>query len=359
MLNSDRRFQSIHGLLLGIAIGDALAQPHCGLSRRAAVRKFARRPLRYRLWPGCGLYSDDTQLALMTGQAILQSRSQSNAFHRQFNRRLKWYALGLPVGISKSTFWASLKAWLWRIGLPAGSTSAECAPASRALLLGVVLHNTGHRYAVWSRDSATQTHRHPLAADGAAVLATAAQIAAVTSSGRLNSKSSLETLIKTAKEPELVAALSELQPFLDRNSSPRAVARHFKWGHGTSRSMLPTTVMAAYCFLRYPDDFQRALKWTLMLSGTNDTLPALVAGLVGAHIGASALPDNLVEGLADWPHDREWIERLATRLADWPHGVDDLLMAPSLRSHPFSQVLRNLFRWPVVILHKLVRLPCP
>lgn len=311
------------------------------------------------MWPGCGLYSDDTQLALMTGQAVLQSRSQSRTFHRQFNRRLKWYALGLPVGIGRTTFAASLRAWLWRIGLPTGAQSADCAPASRALLLGIVLHNTGHRYAVWSRDSATQTHRHPLVADGAAVLATVAQIAAVTSSARLNSKTALETLIKTAKEPELAKALSELEPFLARKRSPRAVAMHFRWGYGISRSMLPTAVMAIYCFLRYPDDFQRALEWALLLSGRNDTLPALVGGLVGAHVGSSGLPDDLVERLGDWPHDRLWIERLAIRLAEWPHGVDDLLMAPPLSSHAIGQLLRNLFRWPLVFAHKILRVPCP
>lgn len=341
---------------MGLAIGDALGQPRVRRSRESALRTFGRRPLRYRLGFGQGLYSDDTQLALMAGQAVLESRSQSGSYHRHFAGRLKWYVIGAPMGISKATFIAGCRAWVRRLGVKTGTRSAGSPPASRALLLGVVLHNTGHRYLVWSRDSAEATHCHPLAIDGAAVLATAAQIAAVTSTNTINTTTSLETLIRAAKTPELRAALTDLVPFLQQRRSPRAVAKHFKWKRSISRSMLPTAVMAVYCFLRYPTSFRHAVKWALILGGKNDTLPAIVGGLVGAHLGVDRLPAELLSRLGDWPHDRTWIQRLAKRLADWPHGVDDLLQAPALSSYPISQLLRNLWRWPLVLIHKLAGL---
>jgi ADP-ribosylglycohydrolase len=242
--------------------------------------------------------------------------------------------------------------------LPTGCWSASNSPATRSLVFGVVLHNTGHRYLVWARDSAAITDRQPLAADAAGVLATAAQIAAVATSERLDSLGALETIRKTAKEREMQRALAQLRPLLERRSTAREVARHFNWQRGISRHILPTTVMAVYCFLRYPTHYQHAVKSALLLGGETDAVAALVGGLVGAHIGAQALPQNLVERLADWPHDRGWIERLAIRLSDWPHGVDDLLVAPALPAHPLGQVMRNLFRWPLVISHALMRLPC-
>ncbi|MCC6508054.1 MAG: ADP-ribosylglycohydrolase family protein [Pirellulaceae bacterium] len=353
MLTSQQRYQSIQGLMMGLAIGDALASPRVGRSPHTALRVLGRRRLRYRMWPRCGLYSDDTQFALMAGQAILQSRSTSEQFHKYFRRRLRWYVLSLPPGLSISTFFAGLKCWLSWTGLKAGRWSAGNSPTTRSMLLGVVLHNTGHRYQVWARDSAGITHTHALVGDAAAVLATAGQIAAVTSGGRLNKEAALETLIKAAKEEKLREALKELKPFLIRRSTPRKVARHFKWSHGINKHIMPTTVMAIYCFLRFPASFERAVKSALLLAGNNDALVATVGGLVGAHVGVEKLPHYLHDQLGDWPHSRTWIERLATRLSDWPHGVDDLLMAPGLPSYPVAQLLRNLTRWPLVIAHRV------
>lgn len=343
---------------MGVAIGDALAMARAGSSPAAAFRGLGRKRLSYRLWPGQGLYSDETQFLLMAGQAILQCRSQSEHFHAYFRRRLRWYVLSMPVGLSRSTFFSGLKSWLSWAGLKAGNATTGNSVATRSLLLGVVLHNTGHRYATWARNTAAITHGHPLVGDAAAVLATASQIAAVTANGRMNKEAALDTLIKAAKEEPLRDALTQLQPFLQRKSSPRAVALHFQWQDGMSKHILPTTVMSLYCFLRYPNNFERAVRTALLLGGENDALVATVGGLVGAHVGIDALPEDLCNSLADWPHDRKWIERLAMRLADWPHGVDDLLVAPPLPSHPLRQLLRNLLRWPLVLLHQALRSPC-
>lgn len=357
MLISQERFQAIHGLLLGMAIGEALGLPLKGLCGASVVRVVRRRALRYRFWPGQGLYNSHTQLALMAGQAILRSRSVSSDCHRRFRSRLRWYVLAGPAGVNRITFAAGIKSWFGWTGLPSGCWSASNSPATRSLLFGVVLRNTGHRYMVWTRDSAAITDRHPLAADGAAVLATAAQIAAVSMGQRLDPAAALDTIVKTSKEKAMKQALAQLRPFLRQRYSPRKVARHFGWHKGISGHIVPTTVMAVYCYLRYPTNFKHAVKAALLLGGQTDAVTALVGGLVGAHVGARGLPQDLVERLSDWPHDRGWIERMAIRLSDWPHGVDDLIQAPALPTYPLGQLMRNAFRWPLVISHALLRLP--
>lgn len=358
MLNSQARYQAIHGLLLGMAVGEALGLPLKGLCGTSIVRVLRRRALTYRLWPGQGLYNSHTQLAFMAGQAILQSRSLSDDCRRRFTSRLRWYVLGGPTGVNRVTFAAGVRAWFRWTGLPSGCMSASNSPATRGLLFGVVLYNTGHRYLAWARHSAAITDRHPLAADGAGVLATAAQIAAVSMGQRLDCLAALDLIRKTAQEPQMQKALGELRPFLERNSSPREVARHFNWQRGIKGHILPTTIMAVYCFLRYPTRYKHAVKSAMLLGGETDAVTALVGGLVGAHIGVRALPQDLVERLADWPHDRLWIEKMAIRLSDWPHGVEDLIRAPALPAYPLSQVMRNAFRWPLVISHAIMRLPC-
>lgn len=358
MLTTEQRSEAIHGLLLGIAIGDSLGLPREGLTRRAAARIFGVPPLKYRLWPGAGFYSDDTQLAFIAAQAVLQSRSQQDTFHRQFLRRLRWWVLSIPVGIGKGTFLAGLKVWVRGVDKSQGVWSAGNGPSTRALLLGVVLHNTGHRFLVWAKDSAAKTHRHPLAGDAAMALATTAQIAAVNPSGRLDSLSALETIAGVVRDDKFRAQILELRTFLEKRRSPRAVAVHFGWKRGISAFIVPTAIIAIYCFLRYSDNYRRAVESAIMLGGDTDSVGAIVGGLVGAHIGASALPKELVSGLADWPHDRDWIKDMADRLAAWPHGVDDLLLAPALPSYPPVQLLRNVLRWPLIFFHLLWRAPC-
>ena len=352
MLTSQQRYQSIQGLLMGLAIGDALAQPSPGSSSRTALRRLGKfKPLHYRMWFS-GLYSDNTQFALMAGQAILQSRSDSDQFHQAFRRRLKWYALSLPPGLSLNTFIAGLKCWFSWTGLPAGRRNLGNSPTTRCVLLGVVLHNTGHRYQVWARDTTAITHRHPLVIDAAGVLATVGQLAAVTSGGIVNKTAALEMFIKASKEDELKSALKRLQPMLAARLSPRKAARELGWSRGMTKHIVPTTVMAIYCFLRFPNSFERAVKSALLLAGHNDALVATVGGLVGAHVGVQKLPRKLHDNLGDWPHNRVWIESLATRLSDWPHGVDDLLAAPGQSSYPPLQLMRNCVRWPLVLLRR-------
>lgn len=354
MLTSQQRYQSIQGLLMGLAIGDALAQPLAGRSPRKALRRLGKfRRLRYRMWFE-GLYSDDTQFALMAGQAILQSRSDSEQFHKAFRSRLKWYVLSLPPGLSFNTFLSGLKCWGSWLGIQAGRRNRGNSPTTRSMLLGVVLHNTGHRYQVWARDSAAITHRHPLVIDAAGVLATAGQLAAVTSGGAVNKTAALDMFVKASKESELKEMLLKLRPMLEARVSPRKAAKQLGWSRGMNKHIVPTTVMAIYCFLRFPSSFQSAVKSALLLGGHNDALVATVGGLVGAHVGVQRLPKDLHDFLGDWPHNRVWIESLATRLSDWPHGVDDLHMAPGQSSYAILQLMRNAMRWPLVISHKLL-----
>lgn len=358
MENTQQRLDSIEGLLLGVAIGDALGLAREGLSRRTALRKFGRPPLKYQLWPGVGLYSDDTQLMLMAAQAIVNSRSQSEDFIRSYRRRLSWYAISMPAGVGGATWISGLLSWLSFCGIRGGWWSAGNGASTRSMLIALALHNTGHRTWKWVQDSARITHIHPHAVDGCVILATLAEIAATNRPGRLNAQAALKRLIQTCQIIVLRDRLEAIVPFLEQERSPSSVARHFGWKRGISSHIVPTVVMATYCWLRFPLDYRRCVESAITLGGDSDSLGAIVGGLAGSHLGKSALPAELVQQLDDWPHDRQWIHNMALRLTDWPHGVDDLLVAPSLQSSPFSQLIRSLTRWPLMFLHILMRIPC-
>ncbi|MEZ6074513.1 MAG: ADP-ribosylglycohydrolase family protein [Pirellulaceae bacterium] len=61
-----------------------LGLPRENLCRRRGLKMFGRGPLRYQLSRGRGIYSDDTQLMLLTAQALLKSRSDGNPFAASF-----------------------------------------------------------------------------------------------------------------------------------------------------------------------------------------------------------------------------------------------------------------------------------
>ena len=241
------RKQHVHGFLAGVAIGDALGFAREGLARRVALKMFGRPRLYYRLLPGKGIYSDDTQLTFIAAQSLVQCRSEVRLFRRIFQSRLAWYLLSLPVGIGRATAMAAIKSWFVATGVSdTGSKSAGNGAATRAMFCALALHNNGHRLSKWIDEGTRITHNHRLAIDGCQLLGHLTEIAATTPSAKLNVESVLQQIIGLSKEPEFRNGLQHLLPMLAARKSPTAVARHFGWEQGISGFILPTTIMAIY-----------------------------------------------------------------------------------------------------------------
>lgn len=356
MLTSNLRREALNGLLIGIAIGDALGFPREGLKPRSSIQIYGRPPLKYQLFPGFGIYSDDTQLALLAAQSILCSRSQWQGFRRAFLRRLALYPLTQPVGIGRATLIAALKSWLAWAKVPTACHSAGNGPATRAMLLSIVLIGTDHRTKKWVEDSTLLTHCDPRAVDGCQVLAKLALIAAETEFEKLNPIEVLEEAVQVATEPELKDALNQLKPFLESAQRPRLVAKHFGWQDGISGFIVPTTVMATYCWLRYSNHFKKSIETAIMLGGDSDSVAAIVGGLAGAYHGVSNIPRELQKPIGLISHRAKWITQLSDRLTQWPHGTDDLVAASSHAPNPLGLVLSNLATTGLVLVHLVIRL---
>ncbi len=349
------RREQIHGLLLGVAIGDALGLPRENLCRRRGLKMFGRGPMRYQLSRGRGIYSDDTQLMLLTAQALLKSRSDGKSFRRIFQKRLSWYLLSFPISAGRATLLSAAKCWFMRLRLPSGVYSAGNGAATRALINALAIHGTGHRLSRWVDESTKLTHTHPLASDGCQVLAALADHGATCKPDKFDPQAALTVAIEASSTEDIKNKLAELQSFLEQRRSPRAVARHFGWDRQVSGCIVPTTIMASYCWLRYPSNFRRAVESAILLGGDTDSVAAIVGGLVGAHIGARRLPAELVKGISRLSHGPAWIEKLAERLSYWPHGIDDLHSAPCQTIDPLGQLALNAWTTVLVLKHVALR----
>lgn len=212
----DSRVDSIHGCLLGTAIGDALGLPYEGLSPRRAKRMLGP-PDRYRFCFGRGMVSDDTDHALMTAAALLESRrkpddSDGDAemaavpksgqwegfrakkpwlhpsddcrdrfelewFEASLARQLKWWLASIPAGAGLATLRSILKLWFGWSSANSGVFSAGNGPAMRAPILGTMIDDL-HVLKSFVRCSTRMTHSDPKAEYGALIVALATFLAA-------------------------------------------------------------------------------------------------------------------------------------------------------------------------------------
>lgn len=358
MISSISRRKSIEGLLFGIAVGDALGLAYEGLNRRKILRRLRRQSPRYALLPRRGFGSDEIQMAGMTGQAILRSVCKSENFLDSLAWSFRWWFIGLPLGIGWGTAKACLKLWFGFNPEDSGSRSAGNGPAVRSLVIGATLIGTDveSRIERWCQLSALLTHKAPQATQGAVLLGQAAAIAIMEKLDDTKRLGVLDQLIDLSNNAEITALLQQLKPCLEANMGPARVAKHLGWSKGISGYMPHTLTMAIYCWLRYHDNFAKAVYSAVRLGGDTDSVAAITGGLTGLSAQVDSIPDHLIAKYRDWPADLAWHEQLASRLAEWPHGEEDILTAPA---EPFfwpGQLLRNFLLVPVIVAHVILRM---
>jgi ADP-ribosyl-[dinitrogen reductase] hydrolase len=356
MHSTHLRREAIHGLLVGTACGEAFGLLPTGICRKRRLR--ICRDRHGTLWPQVAIYGADTHLMLLAAQSVLNSCSIHRGFEKSFIRRLKWYPLSLPVGMSLATQWAASVGWLQWFEIPTGFYSTENSPLTRANFVALALTGTGHSLTKWIDGSTKLTHNHAKTAEACLVLGYLARIAATSKNKGLEPIEVLQFLIQKCRQQSLRDKLVVLAEQIEKRRSPRAVARTFKWSRRLPRDAQATVVMACYCFLRYPKDYYRAVNSASLLGGDRSTLCAVVGGLVGAHVGFASLPESVKNKVLPFPHGQDWMAEMSERMSHWPHGAEDLNGAPSLRSWPVMQLMRNLSHQLLRLIRFLVRLPC-
>ena len=193
---------------------------------------------------------------IMGAQALVASGVTSENFVKNYQQRLGWYLFSFPLGLRSPTVLAGLRSWLRFLGTSSGVDSADNEPATRAIFCALALNRAGPRLRRWVEQSTRITHTHPLANDGCQILAGLADLI-IEKLDSLEPLAACQRLIALSQQPEMKERLIELPRFIEQGRGPYAVARHFGWPNGISPSIVPTAVMACYCFLRYPNDFAR------------------------------------------------------------------------------------------------------
>ena len=192
--------------------------------------------------------------------------------------------------------------------IDSGTPWWECAPAPhgrrgsygngaamRAAAVGLLPRMGVGIIAQLARRSATVTHTHPLARDGAAIQAMAVALAAHGHpSPALDTARFIATISSHVRTPEMRASLGIVRTLVRHRAGPVEVAATVGSDHTALRSV-PAALAA---FLRYPDDPWAVVRFALLMGGQTRAIAAMAAAMAGARCPQYVMPANWRPDLA-------------------------------------------------------------
>lgn len=348
----------LRGLMLGLALGDAIALPAEGLPPKRIARLFPG-PLRHRLLPGpgggSGMFSDDTEHAIFTAQALIANPTDAGAFRAALAWKLRLWFLGLPAGIGLATLRACLRLWL---GLRvSGVRSAGNGPGMRAPVIGGALAGDEARLAAYVEASSLLTHTDPRATTGALALARMAAWAVAHGEppAWFTARELLAALAAPTDDewPALLAAMGES---LVAGDDVPAFARRLGLARGVTGYIYHSVPVALFAWFRHGGDYRQAIAGIVAAGGDTDSVAAMAGALVGATAGEAGLPAEWLAGVRDWPRGLPVVRALADRLADCAESGQP---QPPVRYPWPGLALRNPLFVAIVLTHGFRRLLPP
>ncbi len=353
MERSDR----FRGLMLGTAVGDALGYPAEGLSRKRIATLCPGR-WRHRFLFGRGLVSDDTDHSVFVAQALLAHPRDADLFARRLARSLRWWLLGMPIGLGSATLRGIVRLWLGFGPARSGVFSAGNGAAMRAAILGAHFAGRRPQMDAYLRAQTRLTHTDPKALIGAAAVASLAAWAVrddlVERPDPGNFHAVLLSVVDADDEWRGLAA--KILEAAEQGISVAEFADSLGLSRGVSGYVYHTVPVAVYAWYRHFGDFESTIQEVLNCGGDTDTAGAIAGALAGVVAGEGGIPDDWLDGLVDWPRSRRILCEIADRV-----GAAN---SPGERPAPVryfwpAMVLRNAVSFVVTLAHYFRRLAPP
>lgn len=296
-MNADR----FEGCLLGLALGDALgARYEGGLSEQILWSLIGSTRQGHMRW------TDDTQMSVDIAESLLAKGGlDADDLALRFARSYRWTrgygpsAAKLLKRIAAGADWRDANRWIH----PDGSYGNGAA--MRAPIIGLYYADRHEELADAACRSAVVTHAHPLAMEGAVLVASATALA-------LRSSDSLEIIQHAAEHCRLdpfVARLRVAVTWLRTAEEPASAAVRRQLGNGVPAS--DSCVTAVYIATRFiSSSFERMHAFVVDCGGDVDTIGAMAGAIWGAANGAGRLPTPRLAEL----EQREKLAALANAL---------------------------------------------
>lgn len=268
------------GALIGVGLGDAIGAPFEGQtnpSPEAVVEV---------LWSPHDLRTtDDTAMTLAVGEAIVAAGSVDQ---EQLARHLAVRCLADPdrgYGRTPEVLNAIHRGVPWRdaANTADGGLRGDGA-AMRVAPVAIAAYTSAELTSIWAAEQAEVTHAHPTAIDGARLIALAIRHALLSPAPpSWTDRTRLAVVLaEHAQTDRLAQALRSAAP------APGAAIP------GTASAAVPAAI---HTVALHGDDLTATIRAAVELGGDTDTVAAMAAGTVGAHVGLSSIATGLVERL--------------------------------------------------------------
>ncbi len=267
------------GLFLGLALGDALCAPYeGGLTERMVWRLIGRTR------KGLRRYTDDTQMSLDVAESICRNNGvDQDDLAQTFAASYKWsrgYGAGTAEMLKRirhGAHWQKVS----RLRHPEGSYGNGAAMRAPIAALAFYDHE---EIALAVHKISAITHAHPLAKEGALLIALASSLAL--------SQSPFDRLFHNLQEycklKEFQIRLQVAQQWIKTKESVDSQTVVQQLGNGMAA--LDSCVTALYISSRYIDlSFLSMLEFIIKCSGDTDTIGAMAGAIWGAFNGYDSL----------------------------------------------------------------------
>jgi ADP-ribosylglycohydrolase len=276
------------GCLLGLALGDALGASFEGGPLERALWRFIGRTR-----AGEMRWTDDTQMSLdLADSLIARGYLDLDDLARRFARSYRWsrgYGPGTAKVLKRIARGAD-----WRTAsrsVHAGGSFGNGA-AMRAPVIGLFHAHDETALVRAARDSASVTHAHPQAQEGAVLIASATAAALHV----MDPIAILEAAEPHCGDAELARRLALVRIWLASSDprNPRTVREQL----GNGVAAVDSTVTALYAALRFlREPFESLHSFVIGCGGDVDTIGAMAGAVWGAANGATALPKERLQTL--------------------------------------------------------------
>ena len=301
------------------------------------------------------MMSDDTEHTCMAAQALIVSAGEPRRFARSLAWRLRFWLLGLPVGIGLATLRSIVKLWIGFSPDHSGVFSAGNGPAMRSAIIGVYCGRRTEALRALVHASSCMTQSDPKAEYGALAVALAASFAAEGNDDRNRYCREAQDLLGTDGQ-ELIELVLKAAESVDRGDTTDEFAATIGLSDGVTGYVNHSVPIALHAWFLHPNDYRTAVLGAIRCGGDTDTVAAIAGAIIGAGVGRDGIPNEWLNTFFEWPRTISWIDNLGRRLAEvCADGVPQKAVGVPFYAIP----LRNALFAGIVLIHGLRRLLPP
>lgn len=295
------------GVILGLAIGDALGWPTESISLSQIKSQYGENGIDD--LPDPAPYTDDTQMSLAVAEALIESgKKDIDTVMKSIREKfIRWCHSDENNKAPGDTCLRAVERLEYGIGWrhSGDPDSKGCGSAMRVAPIGFLYQV--HPEKLWqvARASGICTHGHPTAI---AASIGAAYLVKVALDG-VHPKEMVDKLLRftTGISAEWEEAIAKVPECLNWEDEEDAL-KHLGEGWVGEEAV----TLALYCFLRYPDDYSKAVLRAANTEGDSDSIACITGSISGAYLGAKAIPQDWKDRI----DNKEYLSSIAKDLND-------------------------------------------